>query len=42
MASFSWKSVTKDCLDPAGVPPSIRIQPTFFFWKLGKANKNLI
>lgn len=31
--SFSWKSVTKACLDAAGVLPSIRMQSTFFFWK---------
>lgn len=33
MASFSWKSVTKVCLDVVGVLPSILMQSTFFFWK---------
>ena len=31
--SSSRKSVTNCCLDAAGVPPSIQMQPTFFFWK---------
>ena len=35
ISSFSWKSVTKPFLEAEGVPPSIRMQRTFFFWKVG-------
>lgn len=32
--SFPWKAVTEACLDAGGVLPSIRMQPTFFFYNI--------